>query len=354
MIPASHLPSHIAPTTPSPRKRKRPSNAQVIDLTSPSASTPSKSTPRRRKPKNADDATPSPEKRLKRYRDHPPQSVMVKHERVMTQRMFLVERSGRANGALEEDFSVLGSTGNVYIVNVSMVPTYTPPLHLFLRSWWADCRCTCPDFLKNQVHCKHILFVFLKVLKLPDPLWYQAAFLTSVSSPVEVLETNVRNWRRFSQRWRIVDMLFQTGLKNTLKVSRVGMVLPLMSPMIPDENRLRGIGIISCVLRADIVLSVSKILRNRVWRIRCFVRQCAETISIRNVSINGRGVSDRKDPRLLAVFDTFRRDLTVVYCRTRWDEGKGKTNGGEEPGEEGYMNLGKMVGASPVRGTTTI
>jgi hypothetical protein len=36
--------------------------------------------------------------------------------------------------------------------------------------------------LKHQVHCKHILFVFLKVLKLPDPLWYQAAFLTSVKN----------------------------------------------------------------------------------------------------------------------------------------------------------------------------
>ena len=54
----------------------------------------------------------------------PPQTVMVKYTRVMTQRMFLVERSGRTNGALEEEFSVLGSTGNVYVVNVSMIPTY--------------------------------------------------------------------------------------------------------------------------------------------------------------------------------------------------------------------------------------
>ena len=112
------------PTTPSPRKRKRPSQTLAIESTSPVPSTPPQSTPRRRKPKQQDDETPSPEKRLKRYRDHPPQSVMVKHERVMTQRMFLVERSGRQNGALEEDFSVLGSTGNVYIVKVSMVPTY--------------------------------------------------------------------------------------------------------------------------------------------------------------------------------------------------------------------------------------
>jgi len=43
----------------------------------------------------------------------------------------------------------------------------------------------------------------------------------------------------------------------------------------------------------------------------------------------------------------------VVYCRTRWDDGKGKGKNGEEVGEEGYMNLGKMVGASPVRGIIT-
>ena len=42
----------------------------------------------------------------------------------------------------------------------------------------------------------------------------------------------------------------------------------------------------------------------------------------------------------------------VVYCRTRWDDGKGKGKHGEEASEEGYMNLGKMVGASPFRGMT--
>ena len=123
---ASYLSARHGPSKPFPRKRKRPSNTKVIELTSPSLSTPPKPTPKRRKLKNVEETT-SPEKRLKRYRDHPPQSVMIKYDRVMTQRMFLVERSGRQNGALQEDFSVVGSTGNVYVVNVSMVPTYPPP-----------------------------------------------------------------------------------------------------------------------------------------------------------------------------------------------------------------------------------
>ena len=111
----------IPPSTPSPRKRKNPVSAQdIIDLTGPSP----KSTPKKRKVKSDTDGTPSPERRAKRFRDHPPQSVMIKYERVMTQRMFLVERSGRKNGALEEEFSVLGSTGNVYVVCVNMIPRY--------------------------------------------------------------------------------------------------------------------------------------------------------------------------------------------------------------------------------------
>lgn len=109
------------PSTPSPRKRKS-SAMQVIDLTSSPDPSPKKS-PSKRKKTTDGEPTPSPEKRAKRQRDHPPQGVLVKRQRVMTQRMFLVERSGRKNGALQEEFSVLGSTGNVYIVNVSMIPT---------------------------------------------------------------------------------------------------------------------------------------------------------------------------------------------------------------------------------------
>jgi hypothetical protein len=46
-----------------------------------------------------------------------------------------------------------------------------------------------------------------------------------------------------------------------------------------------------------------------------------------------------------------------VYCRTVWDDGKGKEAGHtsiEEGNEEGYMNLGKLVGASSVRGKFSI
>jgi len=118
------------------KKRKAPSNIDdrvFVDLTLPSPPRPVKTPAKRQKTTgiNSTPSKPSPEKRVKRYRERPPQSLMIKHERVMTQRMFLVQRSGRKNGALEEDFSVLGSTGNVYSVNLSMVPKYV----LSFRQW---------------------------------------------------------------------------------------------------------------------------------------------------------------------------------------------------------------------------
>jgi len=107
------------------RREARRNQVSAPQKAGPATVAPKRATaPRKRKKADDDESTPAPEKRLKRYRDHPPQNVMVKHERVMSQRMFLVERSGRENGELHEDFSVLGSTGNVYVVNLNQIPTY--------------------------------------------------------------------------------------------------------------------------------------------------------------------------------------------------------------------------------------
>src|SRR5271169_4031732 len=121
---------HKGRLRPSTKKRRRDDPQRQANHAPPPMSSsgipdgvpsPQKSTPAKRRKTKTDGDT---ERRLKRYRDHPPQTVTVKYTRVMTQRMFLVERSGRTNGALEEEFSVLGSTGNVYVVNLSMIPTY--------------------------------------------------------------------------------------------------------------------------------------------------------------------------------------------------------------------------------------
>lgn len=100
------------------------------------------------------------EKRLARWRDKPSQAVRDRIERAVSQRMYLISRSDKSEH--EKEFTVLGSVGNVYTVNVSHKP-----------------RCSCPDFEKGNL-CKHILFVLLKVLRLPpdSQLIYQVALLT--------------------------------------------------------------------------------------------------------------------------------------------------------------------------------
>ncbi|KIR74175.1 hypothetical protein I310_01773 [Cryptococcus deuterogattii CA1014] len=80
-------------------------------------------------------------------------------DRAMSQRMFMIERVPCANAPNQvHDFKVLGSTGNVYTVAIGNFPS-----------------CDCPDCMKGNSPCKHIIFVFLKVLKVPEhsSVWYQ-------------------------------------------------------------------------------------------------------------------------------------------------------------------------------------
>ncbi|KAI9849236.1 MAG: hypothetical protein M1837_004695 [Sclerophora amabilis] len=108
--------------------------------------------------------TSGTEKRLKRFRSHAPQSYLERLERVLTQRMFLLDRDmGDGSGAGPEgSFDLAGTTGNVYTVKIRNLPS-----------------CTCPDNQVKGNQCKHIIYVLVNVLKAPEDLRYQAAFLTS-------------------------------------------------------------------------------------------------------------------------------------------------------------------------------
>lgn len=102
------------------------------------------------------------EKRPARKRNTCPVAVRDRADRVQEQRMYMVHRA-HDDANLKETCNILGSTGNVYTVEFGRVPT-----------------CTCPDFYKGN-HCKHIIFVALKVLRMPEygDLWYQKAYLDS-------------------------------------------------------------------------------------------------------------------------------------------------------------------------------
>lgn len=92
-------------------------------------------------------------------RKKPPISVQERADRVRSQRMFMVHQS-RDPESLHATMHVLGSTGNIYTVEFGALPT-----------------CTCPDYAKGS-HCKHIIFVALKVLRMSErgTLWYQKGY----------------------------------------------------------------------------------------------------------------------------------------------------------------------------------
>lgn len=104
-----------------------------------------------------------PEKRQRRYVKQPSFALDQRIERALNQRLYLLEMSRHEQGSAAT-FAVLGSTGNVYSVELSHQPS-----------------CSCPDFMRGNCCCKHILFIWLRVLRCAedDPVIWQNALLTS-------------------------------------------------------------------------------------------------------------------------------------------------------------------------------
>ena len=134
-----------------PVKDSSSSDKVVIDLTQ---DTP----PKKRKTKD-----PKEEKRLKRWRDHAPQTYHEIRARALTQRMFALDRRRDISNADHpiETISLAGSTGNVYTITIDKVPS-----------------CNCPHALKGN-QCKHIIYVLARVLRAPAHLEYQLAFVSA-------------------------------------------------------------------------------------------------------------------------------------------------------------------------------
>ncbi|KAM0752380.1 hypothetical protein T439DRAFT_379446 [Meredithblackwellia eburnea MCA 4105] len=101
------------------------------------------------------------EKRRARFKTKCPKATLERYARVMSQRFVCLGRT--RTGLVTETFDVAGSTGNVYHIHIGHLPS-----------------CSCPDSGKGH-HCKHVMFIFLKVLRVPKDsnLWYQSALLTS-------------------------------------------------------------------------------------------------------------------------------------------------------------------------------
>jgi hypothetical protein len=117
-------------------------------------------------PKMQDELRPKrvqPEKRARIYEIAPDSDLKKRISRALSQRMFLVgqiDKSNTRNGQ-SRMYDILGSTGNVYNIEIKKLPS-----------------CTCPDFERGHL-CKHIIFVMAKVLHVSrrSDLIYQRALL---------------------------------------------------------------------------------------------------------------------------------------------------------------------------------
>jgi hypothetical protein len=147
-------------TSPRPRKR-RPK--EVIDLTADEPSPKKKARGGSSNGKDSGKSKPKEEeKRLRRFRSHPPHSYLEIKARALSQRLTVLSRQRAGTDDVPEEKVVMaGSTGNVYTQHVGLVPS-----------------CDCPHAKKGN-QCKHILYVMLRVLKAPEHIGYQLALTSS-------------------------------------------------------------------------------------------------------------------------------------------------------------------------------
>eukprot|EP01024_Parvocaulis_polyphysoides_P047494 TRINITY_DN45013_c0_g1_i2.p1 TRINITY_DN45013_c0_g1~~TRINITY_DN45013_c0_g1_i2.p1 ORF type:complete len:355 (-),score=56.13 TRINITY_DN45013_c0_g1_i2:209-1234(-) len=145
------------PTTPKTTVRKRKTSGSSG---SESKNKKAKKEKEKRIGKNGNQVRTSPQ---------PSQGILQRIERALPgsgHRLFLIQRGGLVydeDNCPKEEFSVLGATGNVYTVEISKQPC-----------------CSCPDNEQRGNICKHILFILLRVLKVPrdNQIVWQKAYLT--------------------------------------------------------------------------------------------------------------------------------------------------------------------------------
>lgn len=251
---------------------------------------------------------PKEEKRAKRYRASCPKSLLDRLGRAQTQRLYLVQQSAipEGGGAGAVDFTVLGSTGNVYTVTLSRVPG-----------------CNCPDHQKRQDLCKHLLFVLLKVvgLDISDPLSFQKAYLTS-------------------ELERLFEKLRARRVGGTVLANeRVRAAVAAGEPPVPEEgggsNRRRSLeddGGADCPICFD-ALTGAPADRLTYCRAACGANFHADCIRRWLAASSHQGCPN---------------------CRQPWQHGGG--GGAGSPGaqnDEGYANYGSLQGQSSVRDTST-
>ncbi|KAJ7812706.1 hypothetical protein B0H14DRAFT_2856110 [Mycena olivaceomarginata] len=237
-----------------------------------------------------------------------PQNILDRVERVMTQRFFMVDRK-RVEGELKEEFKVLGSTGNIYTVTIQQKPS-----------------CDCPDAQKGN-HCKHILFIYLKVLQVTQSSghWYQKALLTT---ELESIFANAPLAPNAIANPRLREAYARATGKSQAPSTPEASASSAPKKRMPGEED-------DCPICYDGMHNVAEASLT-------FCEECGN-------AVHGEWKQTSKNQS---------KKLTCIYCRAEWPTpaaaGKGKAGAaGTRTTSGGYINISGVAGLSPQRDTTT-
>ncbi|KIR58743.1 hypothetical protein I314_05583 [Cryptococcus bacillisporus CA1873] len=261
-------------------------------------------------------------KRPARERTHCPKAVMDRLDRAMSQRMLMIELVPCANAPNQvDDFKVLGSTGNVYTVTIGNFPS-----------------CDCPDYMKGNSPCKHIIFVFLKVLKVPEhsSVWYQKGL-----TPAEV------QWV-FQQAPPAPSgsVAVHSSVRNAYL--RAAGILPEQATSTSGDNgQFNG-------KRIDAIGEDCPICYEEMTQ-----QDDVDNKLVYDDSLGGCGRPSHAECfKIWAATAKKNGRVTCVWCRNEWPtgtaggKGKGKMN---EPSYDsmGYLNMASIAGLRRTRDTST-
>ena len=221
------------------------------------------------------------------------EAAIVRIANVQLDRMYLIHRF-RRNQQLREEFDIFGSTGNVYKVVVAR-----------------QVECTCMDFKIRRQVCKHLLFVYIKVLQLGGHLPIYSS-LRNLSNDVleQIFEEARPNPVAEVHAAKGIRQAWETSVGYEPSASNSSQDRTVESPegkrIIPGEGDVCG------VCYEDLEPGSTEGLEFCLKSCgRPIHTDCLETW------FNSRGF-----------------DRTCIWCRARWHEST--TSASKDPREDGY------------------
>jgi len=269
----------------------------------------------------------TPEKRLKRHRSKPTNAISARIERATTQRLYLISASQPATssqyGGPSITLKILGSTGNVYDVTISKIPT-----------------CNCPDHAKGNL-CKHLLFALIKVVGLPtaSPLVYQSAYITQeLDTIIEMLQNRAVQLQTGSVGTAASNILANEAVRHCFQDQKKGNRITdhdLYHDANTESIQRQEIQGADCPICFDDLGGMANLDQLTFCQTTCgtnFHSDCIKMWTSQAVQA---------------------RTPTCPACRQPWTDVMTGGHGHDSDVEEGYDNLGDLQGQSRVRDTST-